>query len=297
MNQPIPSPESWEEDASATALPERQEPRPGDAAVPLTVGLSTDRGLRRELNEDSYLAVDPVFAVADGMGGHEAGEVASWECIQALSEATSLAAGTHTARAVDVQQVLLKADTRIRELTNARAGTTVTGVVLVEEAGVPYWLVFNVGDSRTYRLSQGVFEQVSVDHSEVQELLDAGHISPEEARGHPRRHVVTRALGTGHDIDADYWLLPVKPGDRLLICSDGLTDELTDVQIGQILTTVARPQAVAEALVAAALRAGGRDNVTVIVVDAGDLASEGMSDAIALRLESDRKRASHGGMT
>jgi serine/threonine protein phosphatase PrpC len=231
---------------------------PAEAAAPhritLSWGSNTDRGLRRELNEDSFLAADPIFAVADGMGGHEAGEVASRECIRALREAAALAPGSRTASALDVQQALLQADAKIRELTDSRAGTTATGVVLVEEAGNPYWLVFNVGDSRTYRLSQGKFEQISVDHSEVQELVDAGHITSDQALVHPRRHVVTRALGTGDDTEADYWLIPVEDGDRYLVCSDGLTGELSDQQISQVVSSVAQPQAAVDALLEAALR-------------------------------------------
>ncbi|GAA1048212.1 PP2C family protein-serine/threonine phosphatase [Arthrobacter russicus] len=248
---------------------------PAEAAAPhritLSWGSNTDRGLRRELNEDSFLAADPIFAVADGMGGHEAGEVASRECIRALREAAALAPGSRTASALDVQQALLQADAKIRELTDSRAGTTATGVVLVEEAGNPYWLVFNVGDSRTYRLSQGKFEQISVDHSEVQELVDAGHITSDQALVHPRRHVVTRALGTGDDTEADYWLIPVEDGDRYLVCSDGLTGELSDQQISQVVSSVAQPQAAVDALLEAALRSGGRDNVTVLIVDAEDM--------------------------
>ncbi|WP_288026075.1 protein phosphatase 2C domain-containing protein [Arthrobacter sp.] len=234
----------------------------------LSYAFGTDRGLRRELNEDAFLAADPIFAVADGMGGHEAGEVASRECISVLSQQEVLAAGSRSATAVDVQLALRQADARIRELSQARAGTTVTGVVLVEERGVPYWLVFNVGDSRTYRLSQGRFSQISVDHSEVQELVDGGFITPAEALVHPRRHVVTRALGTGPDTEADYWLLPVEDGDRILVCSDGLTGEVDDEGIRRALSALDHPQDVVDSLVQAALRSGGRDNVTLVVVDA-----------------------------
>src|SRR6185312_126584 len=166
---------------------------------------------------------------------------------------------------------LRQADARIRELTDARAGTTVTGVVLVEERDVPYWLVFNVGDSRTYRLSQGALEQISVDHSEVQELVDAGHITRGQALVHPRRHVVTRALGAGSDTEADYWLVPVKEGDRILVCSDGLTGELSDSQIHGIMSTLPNPQDAVDALIQSALRAGGRDNITAIVLDASNV--------------------------
>lgn len=240
--------------------------------VRLSFGFGTDRGLRRELNEDSFLAADPLFAVADGMGGHEAGEVASRECISTLSSHSVLTAGSRAATAAELHQVLREADGRIRELTNARAGTTLSGVVLVEERGVPYWLVFNVGDSRTYRLSQGSFEQVSVDHSEVQELVDGGYITPAEALTHPRRHVVTRALGTGSDTEADFWLVPVEEGDRILVCSDGLSGELSDEQIHRALSTLSHPQDAVDSLIQSALRSGGRDNITVVVVDASNVA-------------------------
>ncbi|MEO8220806.1 MAG: protein phosphatase 2C domain-containing protein [Specibacter sp.] len=246
-------------------------PAQGASGVRLSFGFGTDRGLRRELNEDSFLAADPLFTVADGMGGHEAGEVASRECIQTLSEQAVLTGKSRQATASDLAHALHLADARIRELTNARAGTTVSGVVLVEERGVPYWLVFNVGDSRTYRLSQGDFGQVSVDHSEVQELVDAGLITPAEALTHPRRHVVTRALGTGTDTEADFWLVPVEEGDRILVCSDGLSGELSDSQIHRALSTLRHPQDAVDSLIQAALRSGGRDNITVVVVDASNV--------------------------
>ena len=208
----------------------------------LNYGYGTDRGLRREMNEDSFIAADPVFAVADGMGGHEAGEVASGICVRTLAAIPELASGGRDATAGVVQEYLLQADESIREATDSRAGTTLSGVVVVEQMGVPYWLVLNIGDSRTYRLSQGVLRQVSVDHSEVQELVDAGEISREEAAVHPRRHVVTRALGTGDEAEADYWLLPVEEGDRILVCSDGLNGELDDDQIGGILSSTPTPR-------------------------------------------------------
>jgi PPM family protein phosphatase len=247
------------------SVPSSVERRP---KLGLVVGHGTDRGLRRELNEDSYLAADPVFAVADGMGGHEAGEVASGMCVRALASIPQLATGERSVTAAVLQQYLVKADDSIREATGARAGTTLAGAVVVEQMGMPYWLVMNIGDSRTYRFSQGKCEQISVDHSEVQELVDAGEITPEQAMVHPRRHVVTRALGTGDETEADYWLLPVRDGDRILVCSDGLTGELADEDIFQILSDVQDPQLAADELIRAALGNGGRDNITVIVVDA-----------------------------
>ena len=253
----------------------------------LTYGYGTDRGLRRELNEDSYIASDPVFAVADGMGGHEAGEIASGLCVRALAAMPQLATGERSITASVLQQYLVRADNSIREATGARAGTTLTGAVVVEQMGMPYWLVMNIGDSRTYRLSQGRFEQISVDHSEVQELVDAGEITAQEATVHPRRHVVTRALGTGDETEADYWLLPVEEGDRLLVCSDGLTEELGDEEILGILSTVAQPQDAVDALIQAALRSGGRDNITAIVVDARNVANDDGSGTTAPRFASD----------
>ncbi|MDQ1057648.1 serine/threonine protein phosphatase PrpC [Arthrobacter globiformis] len=246
----------------------------GEPGLKLSYGYGTDRGLRRELNEDSYIASDPVFAVADGMGGHEAGEVASGMCVRALAQLPQLATGERTATAGVVQQYLASADESIRSATGSRAGTTLSGVVVVEQMGVPYWLVMNIGDSRTYRLSQGRLSQVSVDHSEVQELVESGSITAEEAAVHPRRHVVTRALGAGDETEADYWLLPIEEGDRVMVCSDGLNGELTDGQMLDILSTVEDPQEAVDALIQAALRRGGRDNITVIVVDARNVLND-----------------------
>jgi len=262
------------------SVPSSVEPGAGPS---LSVGYGTDRGLRRELNEDSYIASDPVFAVADGMGGHEAGEVASGMCVRALAAIPQLATGERSVTASVLQEYLVRADSTIREATGARAGTTLTGAVIVEQMGMPYWLVMNIGDSRTYRLSQGKFEQISVDHSEVQELVDAGEITAEQATVHPRRHVVTRALGTGDETEADYWLLPVEEGDRILVCSDGLTGELTDEHIFRVLSTVGHAQDAVDELIQASLRSGGRDNVTVIVVDARNVLNDAGAAATAPR--------------
>lgn len=244
-------------------------------------GYASDRGLRRDQNEDSLIAADPVFAVADGMGGHEAGEVASSICVRTLGEAPFVGEHLPDIGADDLRLLLHSADAGIREATGGRAGTTLTGAVLVRDSGTPSWLVFNVGDSRTYRMAGGILEQVTVDHSEVQELVDMGQITPDEALVHPRRHVVTRALGTGSDTEADYWLIPVEPGDRLLVCSDGLTGEVSDGQLQQILSAHGNPQDACADLVAAALRSGGRDNITVLVVDV-ETAEAGLPGSTAL---------------
>lgn len=232
-------------------------------------GTATDRGSRRETNEDSHLAAYPVFVVADGMGGHEAGEVASACAVDALRALV----GTDGPTPDDVRGALVAAQTSIRAIpveTGAPPGTTLTGVVVVEGERGRTWLVVNVGDSRTYRWADGALERVSVDHSEVEELVARGIITPEDARTHPRRHVVTRVLGGGRD-DApvpDFFALPMAPGDEVVVCTDGLTDEVPEARIVEILRHATGPQDAADRLLAAALVAGGHDNITVLVVEA-----------------------------
>ncbi len=228
-------------------------------------GSATDRGRVRSLNEDSLLAYPPVFMVADGMGGHAAGDVASRLAVEEFSQL----AGRTSATPDDVHECFHRTATRLRETVAAgsTAGTTIAGVAIAAHDGGSYWLVFNIGDSRVYRLSGGELEQISVDHSVVQEMIDAGELAPHEAVGHPERHVITRAVGTGADPDPDYWLIPAGTADRLLICSDGLTSELDDDALQAVLQSVADPQEAAQQLVAAALEAGGKDNVSAVVVD------------------------------
>jgi len=230
-------------------------------------GSATDRGRVRRLNEDALLAQPPVFLVADGMGGHAAGDVASRVAVAEFATLAGRDAVTHD----DVQDCFLRAARGVREAVGAgrTGGTTVAGVVPTGSDGEPYWLVFNVGDSRVYRLADGALEQVSVDHSIVQELIDTGRLRPQDAEAHPDRHVITRAVGTGAVPNPDYWLLPAGPADRVLICSDGLTQELDDDAIRFLLMDQPDPQAAAEILVQAAVEAGGRDNVSVVVVDVG----------------------------
>ena len=226
-------------------------------------GAATSTGRVRRVNEDSYLVSPPLFAVADGMGGHDAGEVASAVAIDVLAR---YARGGP----LSVDAVLAALDEANRAVIGRgeahRMGTTVTGLAsLVTPAGSQL-MVFNVGDSRVYRLAGDQFGQLTVDHSEVQELVLAGAITPEQARTHPRRNIVTRALGSDFVVRPDHWLLPPLAGDRYLVCSDGLTGELTDEEILPLLRAGNQQQA-AEALVAAADEAGGHDNTTVIVVD------------------------------
>lgn len=226
-------------------------------------GVATSVGRVRQVNEDSYLALPPLFAVADGMGGHGAGDLASALTIEALTGCARL-------RPLSVDAVLAALDDANRIVVNhgeaPGMGTTVTGLASVETAGSNHLMVFNVGDSRVYRLAGGRLDQVTIDHSEVQELILAGKLTPEEARLHPRRNIVTRAVGGARDLRPDHWLLPAIAGDRYLLCSDGLFNELPDDRIHALLGT-GDPQQAATALVAAAEDAGGHDNITAVVVD------------------------------
>jgi serine/threonine protein phosphatase PrpC len=233
----------------------------------VTVGSATDVGRRRRRNEDCVLAEGSVFVVADGMGGHAAGDVASRLVVDAFREL----ALRDDLRAADVLAALRTANADMLQSSakhpeQSGMGTTASGIVVVQAGGQPHWAVFNVGDSRVYRYLDGELHQVSVDHSEVQELLDAGLLRPDEAMGYPRRNVVTRSLGHDPMPQVDLWVVPQHPGERFVVCSDGLTDEVGDDVIAEVVRAEDGPQRTAERLVEAALDAGGRDNVTAIVV-------------------------------
>lgn len=236
-------------------------------------GSVSDVGRVRDHNEDAAVARPGLYVVADGMGGHAAGEVASALTAESLAELDG-----KEARSVDD---VLAAVRRANEQIVARArqdpgcdgmATTVTGLVLVSGEGKGRWLVFNVGDSRVYRHAAGELTQVTVDHSEVQELVTAGYLTPEQARVHPLRNTVTRCLGRPRLPPVDTWLLPVTPGEAFVVCSDGLPGELTDAQVAEALAEGGLPQQVADRLARRAVALGGRDNLTVVVVrvDAAD---------------------------
>ena len=241
-------------------------------------GVATSTGRVRQVNEDSYLAMPPLYAVADGMGGHGAGDVASALAIDALMACASL-------RSLSVALVLAALDGANRTIMERDEGdgmgTTVTGLASLETAGGDHLMVFNIGDSRVYRLTNDRLEQVTVDHSEVQELVLSGVLTREQARTHPRRNIVTRALGSDPAPVADHWLLPAIAGDRYLLCSDGLFSELTDESI-HALVTAGDPQQAATALVAAANDAGGHDNITVVVVDINIVAADDAADDMTI---------------
>lgn len=233
-------------------------------------GSATDRGLVRRINEDALLAYPPVFLVADGMGGHAAGDVASRLAVEEFAQL----AGRPVAEPDEIHACFRRTARRLREVvdTGRTAGTTVAGVAVAAYDGAEYWLVFNIGDSRVYRLADGWLEQISVDHSVVQDLIDRGEIDPEDASVHPERHVVTRAIATNAEPSPDYWLIPAGPADRLLVCTDGLTIELPHERLEQVLASITDPQLAAERLVAEAVAAGGADNISAVVVDVATVA-------------------------
>lgn len=249
----------------------------------LTAGTATHPGHRRERNEDAILAGSHLFAVADGMGGHTAGDVASAivvEQLLVLADAPDLDRGTVLSRIREADQQIC----RRGATTTSGMGTTVSGLAFLG-SGSRRILVFNVGDSRVYRLRDHELSQLTHDHSVVQDLLDQGAIEPEELATHPDRHVITRSLGTGGPLDIDWWHLDPQPGDRYLITSDGLTKEVDAPRIADLLSNDTAPQDTAAALVESALEAGGSDNVAVVVVDvitatASPSVAEGLIDPL-----------------
>jgi serine/threonine protein phosphatase PrpC len=246
--------------------------------ITITFGAVSDTGKLRNANEDSFLVGEHLLAVADGMGGHNAGEVASAMAIQLLSQAASRKIESPESLTELVSTINDAIFTAATGTTEQRGmGTTLTAIAVVGSASTDeHVVVVNVGDSRTYILRQGELRQVTVDHSYVQELVSEGIISANDARTHPRRNIVTRALGIDSKVIADTWTLPIVNGDRYILCSDGLVDEISNEEILAIVKQNADPQRAAERLIAAANDRGGRDNVTVVVVDVG-LSDESVS--------------------
>jgi PPM family protein phosphatase len=230
----------------------------------------TDTGRRRRHNEDAYVCEPPLFAVADGMGGAQAGELASSLAAAALRDDTSEREGGEQR----VDELIQEANRRVyrRQSQDAAAsgmGTTMT-VALVEDGRV---VIGHVGDSRAYLIRDRRLEQVTEDHSLVAELVRSGKLSPEEAEGHPQRSVITRALGTDPDVDVDTFSVETKPGDLFLLCSDGLTSMVDDETIlGEIERNRPDLRAAAKALVRAANKGGGEDNITVIFFEIAGVA-------------------------
>ena len=241
-----------------------------EAPIVVRVGAASDTGLRRRVNEDAFLADAPLFLVADGMGGHDAGDRASAAVVAEFARLV----GAQSLGIDEMRAALRRARARVEAIASdgRAAGTTLTGVVVAEVGGVGYWLTVNVGDSRTYRFANGLLEQISVDHSVVQELIDAGVLTGADAGTDSRRNEITRAIGAGSDGQADYWMVPAEPGDRILVCSDGLSGEVGAARLAELLAGVADPGEAASRLVEEALEHGGRDNITAVVVDALEVA-------------------------
>lgn len=233
----------------------------------------TDVGRARQMNEDAFLARAPVYLVADGMGGHARGDAASNAVVETFRrhlEAGRPSTPEQVLDAIHTSNDAVRALSEEGEEGTAVAGTTLAGVALVDAgdgAGF-HWMVFNIGDSRVYSWDGRTLEQLSVDHSAVQELVDAGLILPDEAERHPERNVITRAIGADDVVDPDIWLIPATGRQVFLICSDGLSKEVDDVRLAAILAgDTGHAAGLAGELVDAALEHGGRDNVTVIVVE------------------------------
>ena len=231
------------------------------------VAAVTDPGRRRRRNEDSYVIEPPLFAIADGMGGAQAGEVASRLATVALKESGTEASGEE--RIIDLIQ---EANRRVYDRSStdpntSGMGTTIT-VAVVEDERVTFG---HVGDSRAYLIREATMEQLTEDHSLVNELLKTGRLSREEAETHPQRSVITRALGTDPDVDVDTFTIAAREGDLFLLCSDGLTDMVSE---DSILSVVERNRddisGALRALVRAANKAGGEDNITVVAFEIGD---------------------------
>jgi PPM family protein phosphatase len=235
--------------------------------MPVGMAVLTDTGRKRRHNEDAFVVEPPLFAVADGMGGAQAGELASSLAAAALKDSQEPGEGGEGR----VNELIQQANRRVYERQSQDAaasgmGTTMT-VALVEDGRVA---IGHVGDSRAYLIRDGGLEQLTEDHSLVAELVRSGKLSPEEAEGHPQRSVITRALGTDPDVDVDTFSIETRPADLFLICSDGLTTMVDDETI---LAEVARNRndlkSAAKALVRAANKGGGEDNITVVFFEIG----------------------------
>lgn len=226
---------------------------------------ATAKGRRRS-NEDVFLAAGAAFLVADGMGGHHAGAEAARAVVDAFDSIASV--DTHMPVTIaDVNQCIAyarEAVADVRTRHGGQPGSTLTGAIAIDIDGSPWWLVINVGDSRVSCYTAGHREQITIDHSRVQELIDARAIEPSEATQHPERNIITRAIGDDGE-GADQWLVPMRPNHTLVIASDGLTKALSEAEITALLTMDSEPQSGARQLVERAVEAGASDNVTVVL--------------------------------
>ncbi len=224
---------------------------------------ATHVGRIRETNQDRALVSGQLSAVADGMGGHAGGDRAA---ALAIAELGGIRGTISAERLIKVVQAANKRIFTVALAPELRGmGTTIVAAVVDDETGV--LSLINVGDSRGYQLRNGVLRQVTNDHSLVEDLLRSGRLTEDEAKVHPQRNIVTRVLGIGEDVDVDLFQIDVQPGDRYVLCSDGLTNEVDDAGIASILQSHPTCGSAADQLVRVAVDAGGRDNVTVAVID------------------------------
>ncbi len=236
--------------------------------VRLSSAAGTHVGLIRAQNEDSYLCRHPLYVVADGLGGHAAGEVASALVVERLGELAVADDATPDAAQQQLAEAVRDANRRIHESATedpkrAGMGTTVTAAVAVGDS----LCLAHVGDSRAYLLRDGELSQVTEDHTPVQRAVRAGVISAEEALHHPSRHVLAQAVGLDVDVDVDTPRIELRAGDRIVLCTDGMTDPIPDTDIPGVVADRNTPDDVVESLITAALQRGGPDNVTVVVID------------------------------
>jgi protein phosphatase len=235
--------------------------------IELRSGSATDVGQVRDNNEDELLVANPLFAVADGMGGAAAGEVASSTAINTLREAFSAAGKPTPDVLMRAAQAANRAVWEQAEANPEMRGMGTTLVALAKVDTPAKLAIINVGDSRLYRLHDGDLQQVTLDHNLVAELVAEGRLSKAEAEFHPRRNIMTRALGVEPDVPVDLFEVDAEPEDRFLLCSDGLSDRVSDDFIASVLRRLADPDEAAAELVEEANLRGGNDNITVVIID------------------------------
>jgi PPM family protein phosphatase len=233
----------------------------------VNVGVRSDRGLVRDHNEDAWVAVPPLFVVADGMGGHSAGEVASKIAVTSIADGADGFAAMDAARLVDLVQAANSAVWRTAKTRPELRGMGTTCTLLVLGGGMAQ--LAHVGDSRAYLLHRDALSQLTQDHSIVGRMVAEGRITEEEAARHPARSTITRALGAAADVQVDVVSVPIEVGDRFLLCTDGLSGSVSRDAIHDVLAGTPVAQDAADRLIAIANGAGGEDNVTAIVVDVG----------------------------
>lgn len=236
--------------------------------IAVTAAAVSDLGCVRRNNEDSYYVGKNIWAVADGMGGHAAGEIASAIAVSGLAELDEQPNFSDAELLSQIQRL----NQQILDYGEANPeahglGTTVSGIARVADPE-PHWLIFNIGDSRVYRMAEGGFHLMTIDHSEVELLAQRGLISRDQMRTHPLRNYITRSLGFETAPEVDSWQVPIKSGEQFLICSDGLTGELSDDMLSTHLADENQPEPATTLanLVAAAKAAGGRDNITAVLL-------------------------------